>query len=47
MKAFDKICSQMLLAKFVANWSNDLGGVRKRKFIIFSQSLSGAWEVVS
>ena len=33
----------MLLAKFVVNGSNGLGGVGKSKFIIFSQSLSGSW----
>ena len=35
----------MLLAKFVANGSNGLGGVGKSKFIIFSQSLSGSWGI--
>ena len=44
MKAFDMFCPQMLLAKFVANGSNGLGGVGNSKFIIFSQSLSGSWE---
>ena len=43
MKAFDKFCPHMLLAEFVANQSNGLGGLRKNKFIIFSQSLSGSW----
>ena len=43
MKAFDKICPQMLLANFVANQSNGLGGVWKSKFIIFSQNLRGSW----
>ena len=40
---FWKFCPQMLLAKFVANRSTVLGGVRKSKFINFSQSLSGSW----
>ena len=44
MKAFDMFCPQMLLAKFVANGSNGLGGVGNSKFIIFSQNLSGSWE---
>ena len=35
MKAFDKFCPQMLLAKFVANQSNGLGGVRKSEFYNF------------
>ena len=43
MKPFDMFCPQMLLAKFLANGSNGLGGVRKSKFIISSQSLSGSW----
>ena len=42
-KAFDKFCPQILLANFVGNWSNGVGGVGKSKFIIFSQSLRGSW----
>ena len=34
VKAFDKFCPQMLLAKFGPNWSNGLGGVGKSTFLI-------------
>ena len=45
MKAFDEFCPQMLLAKFVANQSNGLGGVGKSKF--FHRALVAHGEVVT
>ena len=40
---WEVLSPQMLLTKFGANKSNGRGGVGKRTFIIFSQSLSGSW----
>ena len=37
----------MLLAKFVVNWSNGLGGVRKSKIIIFQRALVAHGEAVT
>ena len=49
MEAFDKFCPQMLLAKFVANGSDGLGGVGKsfKVYIFFHRALVAHGEVVT